>query len=240
LVIYYQSDAFNLKCIIASKDGNRYCVREREKLELAANLLAEVTKRMKDMVAYMKSTHPDDPRTIRLVEGFNPKKVSETLPTSELTAYREREKLELAANLLAEVTKRMKDMVAYMKSTHPDDPRTIRLVEGFNPKKVSETLPTSELTAYSENKGEKVAFCLNTSKDGNKLIDLNTLTFVALHELSHIMTVSIGHKQEFWQNFKYLLQNAKEAGIYNPVDYKKNPKQYCGMSINDNPYYDLV
>ena len=32
LVIYYQSDAYNLKCIIASKDGNRYCVREREKL----------------------------------------------------------------------------------------------------------------------------------------------------------------------------------------------------------------
>lgn len=179
LRIYYESDAFNLKCIIASKDGNRYCVREREKLEMAANLLAEVTQKMKDMVAYMKEKHPEDPRTIRLVEGFNPKKISETLPTSELTAY-------------------------------------------------------------SENKGEKLAFCLNTTKDGNKLIDINTLTFVAFHELSHIMTESIGHKQDFWQNFKYLLQNAKEAGIYEPVDYKKNPKEYCGMKINDNPYYDLV
>jgi hypothetical protein len=179
LRIYYESDAFNLKCIIASKDGNRYCVREREKLEMAANLLAEVTQKMKDMVAYMKEKHPEDPRTIRLVEGFNPKRISETLPTSELTAY-------------------------------------------------------------SENKGEKLAFCLNTTKDGNKLIDINTLTFVAFHELSHIMTESIGHKQDFWQNFKYLLQNAKEAGIYEPVDYKKNPKEYCGMKINDNPYYDLV
>jgi len=179
LRIYYESDAFNLKCIIASKDGNKYCVREREKLELAANLLAEVTQKMKDMVAYMKNTHPKDPRTIRLVEGFNPKKISETLPTSELTAY-------------------------------------------------------------SENKGEKIAFCLNTKKENNKLIDLNTLTFVALHELSHIMTESIGHKQEFWQNFKFLLQNAKTSGIYDPVDYKKNPQEYCGMTINDNPYYDLV
>ena len=179
LRIYYDSDAFNLKCIIASKDGNTYCVREREKLELAANLLAEVTQKMKDMVAYMKQTHPEDPRTIRLVDGFNPKKISETLPTSELTAY-------------------------------------------------------------SENKGEKLAFCLNTTKEGNKLIDLNTLTFVALHELSHIMTESIGHKQEFWQNFKFLLENAKAAGIYYPVDYKKKPKEYCGMKINDNPYYDLV
>ena len=179
LIIYNQSDNFGLKCIISSKDGNRYCVREREKLELAANLLAEVTKKMKDMVEYMKKNHPNDPRTIRLSKGFNPKKISETLPTSELTAY-------------------------------------------------------------SENKGEKLAFCLNTSKKGNKLIDLNTLTFVALHELSHIMTESIGHKQEFWSNFKYLLQNAKKAGIYNPVDYKKNPQEYCGMKINDNPYYDLI
>jgi hypothetical protein len=179
LRIYYDSDAFNLKCIIASKDGNTYCVREREKLELAANLLAEVTQKMKDMVAYMKQKHPEDPRTIRLVEGFNPKKVSETLPTSELTAY-------------------------------------------------------------SENKGEKLAFCLNTTKEGNKLIDLSTLTFVALHEISHIMTESIGHKQEFWQNFKFLLENAKAAGIYDPVDYKKKPQEYCGMKINDNPYYDLV
>jgi len=177
LRIYYDSDAFNLKCIIASKDGNTYCVREREKLELAANLLADVTQKMKDMVAYMKQKHPEDPRTIRLVEGFNPKKVSETLPTSEFTAY-------------------------------------------------------------SENKGEKLAFCVNTTKKGNKLIDENTLTFVALHELSHIMTESIGHKDEFWNNFRFLIDEAQKIKVYTPEDYKIKPKEYCGMTINDNPFYD--
>lgn len=178
LRIYYESDAFNLKCIISSKDGNRYCVRERQKLTLAADLLADVTLKCKNLVIYMKNTHPDDERVKRLVNGFNPKKISETLPTSELTAY-------------------------------------------------------------SENKGEKIAFCLNKTKDGNKLIDLNTLTFVAIHELSHIMTSSIGHKQEFWQNFKFLIENAKKANIYQPIDYKKTPVEYCGLKINDNPYYDL-
>jgi hypothetical protein len=179
LVIYYQSDAYDLKCIIASNDGNRYCVREREKMELAANLLADVTQKMKDTVNFIKEKHPQDQRSIRLVEGFKPQKINETLPTSELTAY-------------------------------------------------------------SENKGEKLAFCLNKSKNGSKLIDINTLTFVALHELSHIATKSVGHGQEFWENFKWVLQNAKEAGIYSPVDYKKYPEEYCGMKINDNPYYDLV
>lgn len=178
LRIYYESDAFNLKCIISSKDGNRYCVRERQKLTLAADLLADVTLKCKNLVIYMKNTHPDDERVKRLVNGFNPTKISETLPTSELTAY-------------------------------------------------------------SENKGEKIAFCLNKTKDGNKLIDLNTLTFVALHELSHIMTSSIGHKQEFWQNFKFLIENAKIANIYQPINYKKTPVEYCGLKINDNPYYDL-
>jgi len=179
LVIYYKSDAYDLKCIIASSDGNRYCVRERKNMDSAANLLAEVTKKMNDMVLYLKEKQPHDPRTMRLVAGYNPTKISETLPTSELTAY-------------------------------------------------------------SENKGEKLAFCLNKSKNGKKLIDINTLTFVALHELSHIATKSIGHKQEFWQNFKWILENAKEAGIYSPIDYKKQPEEYCGMKINDNPYYDLV
>ena len=33
-----------------------------------------------------------------------------------------------------------------------------------------------------------------------KLVDKNLLLFVALHELSHIMTVSLNHTEEFWDN----------------------------------------
>ena len=177
LRIYYDSDAFNLKCIIASKDGNTYCVREREKLELAANLLADVTQKMKDMVAYMKQKHPEDPRTIRLVEGFNPKKVSETLPTSEFTAY-------------------------------------------------------------SENKGEKLAFCLDTEKNSKgRLIDMNTLMFVALHEMAHVASKSIGHNDEFWGNFSFLIEEAEKLQIYYPIDYSKKNGEYCGMTITSSPYF---
>jgi hypothetical protein len=179
LKIYSESDAYNLKCIISDVDGETYCVRERSKMELAANLLAKVTQNMKDLVEYCGKKFPDDERIHRLVQKFNPKKVSETLPTSEYTAY-------------------------------------------------------------SENKGEKLAFCVDKKKGGSKLIDINTLTFVAIHELSHVMTESEGHKQEFWQNFKFMLEQAKAAGIYSPVDYKKNPEPYCGMDITDNPYYDYA
>jgi hypothetical protein len=53
------------------------------------------------------------------------------------------------------------------------------------------------------------------------------------------MTVSVGHKMDFWQNFKFLLENAKDAKIYDTVDYKKEPQSYCGMMISDSPLYNL-
>ena len=175
--IYRESDIFHLKCIISNVDGNTYCVRERSKLEMAADKLAKVNQNMKSLVEHCKN------------------------------------------NLNSEE-------------------RIKRLTEGFNPKKITETLPTSEFTAYSENKGEKIAFCLDTEKNNKgRLIDLNTLTFVAIHELSHVATKSVGHTPEFWANFKFLLQEAEKINIYNPVDYSKNPKKYCGMEINDNPYF---
>jgi hypothetical protein len=178
LKIYSESDAYNLKCIISEVDGQKYCVRERSKMQLAANLLANVTNKCKDLVSYCGKKHPDN------------------------------EKVQ-------------------------------RLMQKFNPTKISETLPTSEYTAYSENKGEKLAFCLDRKKNGTELIDENTLTFVAIHELAHIMTISEGHKQEFWVNFKFLLENATTAKIYKPIDYRSKPEHYCGMKITDNPYYDF-
>ena len=63
--------------------------------------------------------------------------------------------------------------------------------------------------------------------------------FVAIHELAHIASETVGHNDEFWNNFKFLLDNAVEIKIYSPVDYKKNNIEYCGMKITDNPYYDM-
>lgn len=179
IYIYFDNDSFQLKCIVSTVDGNKYCVREREKLNKAADLLATITSKCKKLVDYVYEKYPDK------------------------------------ANVQ-------------------------RLRDGFNPKKVMETLPTSTYTAYSENKGEKIAFCLNKTKKGedSNMIDEHTLTFVAIHELSHVATKSIGHKSEFWENFKFLLEEAKEAGIHDPKDYKKSPEKYCGMTIHDNPYYD--
>lgn len=96
LKIYIDSDMFNLKCIISSVDGNRYCVRERAKLEMAADHLANVTNNMNQLVNHCKETYVGDERISRLVKGYNPKKIYEILPTSEYTAYSENKGEKLA------------------------------------------------------------------------------------------------------------------------------------------------
>tara|TARA_B110000046_G_scaffold137092_1_gene143344 strand:- start:23619 stop:24215 length:597 start_codon:yes stop_codon:yes gene_type:complete len=178
LKIYLESDAFNLKCIISDYDGKKYCVRERPKLKLVANLLAKVTEKLQKIVTI---------------------------------AHKE----------------------------YPTQDNVKRLHKNFRPQTISEILPTSKYTAYSENKGEKMAFCTTVTKEGDNLIDENTLSFVGIHELSHIMTKSIGHNDEFWENFKFLLTIAKKHNLYTPIDYSAKPQEYCGMKITDNPYYDL-
>ncbi len=152
---------------------------------------------------------------------------------------REKSNMDQVADMLAHTTNDLKKLVKFANEKYPDRENVKRLVKGFNPKRINEILPTSEYTAYSENKGEKLAFCVTTTKKSNNLVSEETLLFVGIHELSHVMSESIGHTQEFWDNFKFLLELAKEANIHQPVNYKKEPVQYCGMMITDNPYYDV-
>lgn len=152
---------------------------------------------------------------------------------------REKANMDRVADLLAHTTNDLKRLVEFANKKYPDRENVKRLVKGFNPKRINEILPTSEYTAYTENKGEKLAFCVTTTKKSNNLVKPETLLFVGIHELSHVMSESIGHTEEFWTNFKFLLELAKEANIHKPVNYKKEPVKYCGMMITDNPYYDV-
>jgi len=52
LKIYFESDYFQLKCIVSDYDNNTYCVRETPKLEMVADLLAKVTSKLKKLVKH--------------------------------------------------------------------------------------------------------------------------------------------------------------------------------------------
>ena len=73
LKIYQESDAFNLKCIVSDVDGNTYCVRERAKLQLAADLLAKVTGKLKKLVKFIGAEYPDQKNVKRCVKTLTPR-----------------------------------------------------------------------------------------------------------------------------------------------------------------------
>ena len=61
------------------------------------------------------------------------------------------------------------------------------------------------------------------------------MMFVVLHEIGHLCSVSIGHTDEFWTNFKWILLESINIGIYIQQDFNKKPVEYCGMSITSSP-----
>ena len=110
----------------------------------------------------------------------------------------------------------------------------LRLKESFNSDYITENIPGSMYVAYSVNKGEELSICIR-EKDTENFIDNNTIIFVAIHELSHIMTDELGHTELFWDNMKYLLEKGSLVGIYKKIDYNKYPVMYCGMEIDSTP-----
>ena len=138
-----------------------------------------------------------------------------------------------AANYLASISDSLIKLVKHVSNDTREG--VDQLVKNFDNENIKENIPGSEHTAYSVNKGEELVLCIRNVSD-NSFIDKNTVLFVAIHELAHIMTDEIGHTDKFWNNMEYLITKASEINIYNPIDYSQSPTDYCGQEINTTPY----
>lgn len=146
-----------------------------------------------------------------------------------------------AADIMARVRIKMKKLKIHLESSFPDKPQVIQLSQNFDASasRLYEATPEAEFTSYSVNKGEEVHFCLREREGGNEsLVHEDIVTFVAIHEMGHVITKSIGHGPDFWNNFAWLLQEAENVGIYRHRDFRAHPVSYCGMKITDQPTYD--
>ena len=157
-----------------------------------------------------------------------------------------------AANTLATVKINLTRLCETLKSKYPKDKAVLRLCAKFQPDRIMEVEKGSKYTSYSVNKGEKMVLCMRrrpasgmrqrptfpSEKNKEALENQNTIMFVAIHELAHIMTLSQGHTDEFWGHFKFLLKHATRLNIYKSVDYEKEPEEYCGIEVTDNPLHD--
>jgi hypothetical protein len=116
---------------------------------------------------------------------------------------------------------------------------TLLLLARYNPDVLFENNPVGVTnTSYVTNKGTSIAFCLREKTSGNNsLHEWPLVQFVALHEISHIVCEEHGHGPEFWNNFKFMENEAVDTGLYKPINFNKYAKNYCGVSIQFSPYY---
>jgi len=135
-----------------------------------------------------------------------------------------------AADNLARQNANLLRLVRHMMAKYGKSNADVRrLYANFDPNNVSEGGLEVGYTSYSLNKGEKLVLCIR-QKD-NSFVSDNVMVYVAVHELGHLMTEDLGHPKAFWDNFEFLLREAVKIGMYDVVDFEKNPQDYCGIRI---------
>lgn len=141
-----------------------------------------------------------------------------------------------AEALLKKIEKSYRILETHLLKKYPDNVGVNNLKRRFNVDIIKELKPKkgSSETSSVVNKGKKFTMCLR-DKENMGLHDYNTVMFVFLHEISHIMSDSYGHNDEFISNFRMVLEEADNIGVWNSVDYSKNPVHYCGVDITNNP-----
>lgn len=158
-------------------------------------------------------------------------KIKSTFDSREYYVQDKDDALE-AANLIGQIREKIITLIEHLKKSYPNDERTQRLSNNYRENSLKEGVSDPRYTSYSVNKGEEIVLCI---RNKDKLMDLNTMIFVVLHELSHLASESIGHTDEFWTNFRWILEESINIGVYQHQEFNKKPIEYCGMSITSSP-----
>ena len=133
-----------------------------------------------------------------------------------------------AANLLATLRADMQSIVTQFRVENSTDDDAMRLADKFDGAQTSEGDPDTAYTSYTVHKA-RIVLCLR--QKGGAFVSKNVILYVAIHELAHIMTPTLGHTPEFWKNNRRLLKCAEKMGVYTSQDYGSSPQPYCGIHI---------
>jgi len=108
-----------------------------------------------------------------------------------------------------------------------------KLQKNYKSHSIKENFPSSpgKDVSFNVNKGEHISLCLRDFKNPKNFHEFNDIIFVAIHELAHSTAVSYQHTDEFWYNFRILLEHAIEFNLYKFRNYITDPVNYCSMEI---------
>jgi hypothetical protein len=210
---YFENKTYDVTMVKSTINDKKYLVRNLDDKQKASNMLANIGTRLNKIVTYLDKNNANALFN-KFMSAVFYKKHGLTKSSSDDEAHKTDENREKI------IKKLQRDLE--------------RLANNFNEDNIHENTPNTKYTSYSVNKGEKIFFCLR-NKHTEKLVELNTIMFVAIHELAHLMTEEIGHPQIFWNNFKFLLKVAIDQKVYKYIDFNNYPKEYCGIKITDTP-----
>ena len=160
--------------------------------------------------------------------------------------YRVRNKNQRKADLLAIMHAKLNLIVNTLSldSKYNNNTNVKRLIYNWNKGvSIKEIGKMESDAAYVINK-KHMSFCLQDkpSTNANIVEDINLMTYVGIHELSHIMSDEIGHGNEFISNFEFLLGYSKqlkyfdkllnkEMPVYIQLDKLNTADNYCGVPL---------
>lgn len=184
--------------------------------------------------------------------GFNTSPVKSKIDGEYYQIHKAHKEFEKAADKLACINKKKIELLRYIRNKYITGKNPVPLdremkenldflMVRYNPENLRETSPLNieGHTAYNNNKGEVMSYCLRHKNGNHDFHNPGIITFVSIHELGHTLSKNeVQHTPKFWENFRWLLENAVEAGIYKPVDYSKHPEDYCGITVDYNPLFD--
>jgi hypothetical protein len=172
-------------------------------------------------IALLVTRYKDNTENITAVDGKNYKVRTDGLSDE-------------SANRLATLVGKVNGIIKYMIDNDLPTPEIAhRLQYRWRKCEVRETASGEDSAAYTVNKGEEMRVCLKNDK--GEFENENTMMFVVLHELGHMMSVSYGHNDEFKDNFQAITEIASKLGYYTPEDFGSNPVNYCGTTITSTP-----
>lgn len=148
-----------------------------------------------------------------------------------------------AANYLSKIKIKLEKFVNDLSEEFKENKNIIRLNKKFCSCILFENNPKNGYTTYTQNKCQSMGICIRKNDTSstvatNGFTDYNTIMFVLMHEFAHIMSINNDPAHitdEFWDNFRFILNQAVKKGIWKYQDYRLNPVPYCGTYIRSVP-----
>ena len=155
-----------------------------------------------------------------------------TTGSNNKTYYTRKNQADIAVEQLVKIDDFLLKLNKLLVEEHPEHILIQKKLK--KPITLKELPDNSKHIAYTVNKNN-MYICLR-DKSGKFENQYNRVYFVVMHELAHIITKSVGHTEEYWDNYRLILKTAIDNGLYEYKNYYEEPVEFCNKKINSTPY----